>query len=610
MAKRILALLCALTLLLTLCLTGCNVRQTSVEYLIGVSLANLSEQWRLVLKSELEAEAAKYDNVRLVFSDAAGDSEKQEADIHRLLEYGIDLLIVSPTDVDQLKGAISQVYAQLPVIVLDRAVEGYDYSLFIGPDNQLIGQQAGQTVLSLLEGEESPRVLELMAQGYANQERSLTFAAAMEEAGVELTQLLVSAATRDSAEDALLAQPELLEGVGVIFAHNDYMAYGASLALETLGLEQIRVVGLDGFRGEDGGLELVKNGIIAATITCPTGGPEAIRSAMEILTDTSGVPKKVILRSHAINSENVTDYIDRLDQPLVEVTEPIRVGYVQIGEESGWREASTQSIKDAAREFGVELTLVEAENQSQQRQIELAMEFIRQDMDVIVISPVVEAGWEQVLAQAEAAGIPVLLADRKIDVPVDQYTAFIGADFIEQGRRCANWLIQNTQGDVKILEIQGTADATPTKERKLGFENRIGEEPRCAIVYSAFGDFDREGGRRVVEEYLESHEWDIDAIYCHNDDMALGAVEVLKEHGLRPGVDVLILSIDGTGQALEALRKGELNCVAECSPLLGPQLMKALTDLMSGKELPLRIITDEIVFTAETPAKEFKNRAY
>lgn len=608
--KRILAFLCCVGLVLSL--FGCNVRETSVEYLIGVSLANLSEQWRLVLKSELEEEAAKYDNVRLVFSDAAGDSEKQEADIHRLLEYGIDLLIVSPTDVDQLKVVISDVYAQLPVIVLDRAVEGYDYSLFIGPDNQLIGQQAGQTVLDLLEGETAPRVLELMAQGYASQERSVTFAHTMEEAGVQVTQLLLSAATRDSAEDALLADPQLLEGIDVIFAHNDYMAYGASLALEALDCSRIRVVGLDGFRGEDGGLELVKNGIISATITCPTGGQEAIQSALEILTNTSGVPKKIILRSHAIHHDNVDSYIQQLDRPLVEVTEPIRVGYVQIGEESGWREASTQSIRDAAREFGVDLHLEEAENQSYERQVELALDFIRQGMDVIVISPVVETGWEQVLEEASDAGIPVLLADRKIDLSVDQYTAFIGADFIEQGRRCANWLIQTTQGQeqVRILEIQGTPNASPTKDRKLGFETRIAEDDRCSIVWSAYGNYDQESGRRVLEEYLAGHDWDIDAIYCHNDDMALGAIQVLKEHGLEPGEDVLIMSIDGTSEALDALREGELNCVAECSPLLGPQLMKAVTDLMSGKELPLRIITDEIVFTDETPKKEFSNRVY
>lgn len=131
----------------------------------------------------------------------------------------------------------------------------------------------------------------------------------------------------------------------------------------------------------------------------------------------------------------------------------------------------------------------------------------------------------------------------------------------------------------------------------------LAEHPDYSIVYSAGGDFTREGGRLVVEQYLREHAWDIDVIYSHNDDMALGAVDALEAAGIQPGRDVKIISVDGTEEAVKALEEGRLNCVVECSPLLGPQLMKAVTDLMSGKELPLRIITDERVFTAQTPER-------
>lgn len=609
--NKIVALFSAGVLLLSL--SGCNTRETSVDYLIGVSLANLSEQWRLVLKQELESEAEKYENIRLVFSDAAGSTEKQKEDIRRLLEYGIDLLIVSPADVEQLNPVITDVYAQLPVIVLDRAVEGYDYSLFIGPDNQQIGRQAGEAVKSLLEAEgiSEPSVLELTTEGYASEERSETFAEVMEEASVQLTEISLRNPTRDSTEDLLLDDPDLLSGVHVIFAHNDYMAYGARLALDALGITDVYVVGLDGFDGRDGGLELVKQGLIDATVTCPTGGREAIQSAMEILTYTSGVPKQIILRSHTLTKDNVERYIEKQAQPVTQVTTPPRVGYVQIAEASSWRNANAQSIAQAARDFGVDLTMVQVEPEVE-KQVEQVRQFIAEKMDIIVISPVVETGWEEVLQEAKDAGIPILLSDRKVDVPIDLYTAFIGADFLEQGRRCASWLMQSTaeKEQVRVLEIQGTRGASPTRERKLGFEMKLGDDPRYEIVYSDYGDFDQDGGRRVIQTYLNEHEWDIDAIYCHNDDMAIGAIDVLKENGIEPGEDVLIMSIDGTSQALDALKKGEINCVAECNPLLGPQLMKAITDLMSNKELPLRIITDEVVFTSETPKKAFQNRKY
>lgn len=610
--SRALALLLALCLLAGL-LGGCAARQTEVQYLIGVSLANLSEQWRLVLKQELESEAEKYENIRLVFSDAAGSNQKQEEDIRRLLEYGIDLLIVSPADVDQLIPVISDVYAQLPVIVLDRAVEGYDYTLFIGPDNQQIGQQAGAAVLALLDEEQSHAgVLELMAEGYASQERSEAFAEVMDAASVKVFRRALGNPTRDGAQDALLDNPELLDGVHVVFAHNDYMAYGVHLALEQLGRRDVRVVGLDGFDGEEGGLRLVQKGLIDATVTCPTGGRDAIQSAMEILTNTSGVPKKIILRSHTLSSDTVDEYLAAQQQETVASATATRVGYVQIQEENnGWRNANMQSIHKAARDFGVDLTVAEVPPVLEEQIIRMR-EFIEQDMDVIVLTPGVESGWDEVLQEAKDAGIPVLLSDRKVDSSIELYTSFIGADFLEEGRRCARWLMQATQGrdKVRIMEIQGSQGSSPTWERKQGFESTIAENARYDIVYSTFGNFLTSGGRQVMEDYLREHDWDIDAIYCHNDSMALGVIEVLQEHGIVPGKDVLIMSIDGTSLGLEALKKGELNCVAECNPLLGPQLMKAIIDLAAGKELPLRIITDEAVFTAETPAKDFKNRQY
>lgn len=609
--KRFLAfLLCLMTL--TGCMSGENVRTTGIEYVIGVSLANLSEQWRLVLKNELETEAAKYDSVRLVILDAAGDSGKQAADVERLMGFGVDLLIISPDDVEALTPVISKVYAEIPVIVLDRVVEGYDYSLFIGPDNELIGRQAGETVLELLSesGVENGSVLEIKNYSYASESRSEDFIRTLSEAGVHTNSVFVNEATRDSAEDILLEKPELLEGIQVIFAHNDYMAYGAHLALEKLNISGIKIVGLDGFSGDNGGLNMVENGIIDATVTCPTGGSEAIRYAIDIINKESGIPKQIILRSHRIRPDNVLAFQNSNNTSEQEL-ETIRVGYAQIMEESNWRIASIESIRNAAKEFDIDLT-VEYNNQSKEEQMAQVREFIAQDMDVIVISPVVAEGWQELLEEAKAAQIPVLLVDRMVSVDEGLYDSFIGADYEEEGRRCARWLMEETmnQEQIKIMELRGTEGASPTLNRKAGFETAILEEERYEIVYSECADFNREAGKKVVQNYLTSNEWDIDAIFAHNDEMALGAIEVLKEYGIKPGVDVKIMSVDGTADALTALKKGEMNCVAECTPLLGPQIMKAITDLMQGKELPLRIIADESVFTEDTPEELFRNRKY
>lgn len=619
-----------LALLMAALFLGCAKSQQAlaeVEYLIGVSQANMREPWRLVLTREIQEEAKKYQNVRLIFTDATQDSKKQIADIERLLGYGIDLLIVSPTNAEELTPVVSQVYQDIPVIVLDRAVEGYDYSLFIGPDNQRIGRQAGQAVVRMAEawakekdmnGRTSMRVLEVFAESnsQATAERSAGFREEIAgSSNISVRTFPLKNQLRDTAEDALLADEEALSGVDVVFAHSDDIAVGVSRALHTLKKDgSIRIISIDGYSGENGGLELVKKGVISETVTCPTGGKEAVRYAIEILNHVQGVPKQVILRSHSIVKENVESY-ERMQQSLPrEITRPIRVGYAQVGTESSWRLANNASIQSAAHAFNIDLTVIDAD-QSQQRQVEAVRSFIKDRVDVIVISPVVNTGWDEVLREANEAGIPVLLSDRNIEVPdADMFRTFIGADFIEEGRRAMRWILNNVPADghrvMNIMELQGTVNATPTAERKQGFEMLLEKNPQYRIVHSESGDFTFDGGKQIVERYLNAHDWDIDIIFAHNDDMALGAIEALEAHGLRPGKDIKIVSVDGTRAALDAIVAGKLNCSVECSPLLGPQLMKAVTDLMAGKELPLRIITDEVVFTEENAKMALPGRTY
>lgn len=233
---------------------------------------------------------------------------------------------------------------------------------------------------------------------------------------------------------------------------------------------------------------------------------------------------------------------------------------------------------------------------------------------MIVLSPVVDSGWDEVLTEAREAGIPVLLSDRRIETEDDGlYLTYIGADFMEEGRRAMRWIAANVKpehGPVKIMELQGTLGASPTVERKRGFEEQMAGNPGYRIAYSESGDFTYEGGRRIIEDYIENYPWDIDVIYAHNDDMALGAVNALEEYGIHAGSDVVIVSVDGTKDAFQAMIDGKLNCAVECNPLLGPQLMKAVQDLMEGKELPLRIITEEKVYDQTDAREVMKERRY
>lgn len=584
-----------------------------VDYVIGVSQANMRETWRLALISEIEDAAAEYPNIRLIMTDATSDGEKQKKDVERLMQFDIDLLIISPGDAREMTDVIGQVYQKIPVIVMDRGVEGFDYTLFIGPDNELIGRQAGEGAAKRL-AEKGGTVFEVCGSenSISSAERSKGFDLVLSrEPGIVREQFRVEQESRDQAEDLFLELGQRLAGVDVVFAHNDYMASGVYEAVKKLGYSP-EIIGVDGFSGPNGGMDLVRQGKLSETITCPTGGKEAIRYAMDILNEVSGVPKQVILRSHNITIDNVDSEV-KWEQYKKKDRNTIQVGYSQVGTESAWRLANTESIKSAAREAGISLHFEDADQQ-QERQIEAIRTFIREEVDVIVLSPVVDSGWDKVLTEAREAGIPVLLSDRRIETEDDGlYLTYIGADFMEEGRRAMRWIAANVKpehGPVKIMELQGTLGASPTVERKRGFEEQMAGNPGYRIAYSESGDFTYEGGRRIIEDYIENYPWDIDVIYAHNDDMALGAVNALEEHGIHAGSDVVIVSVDGTKDAFQAMIDGKLNCAVECNPLLGPQLMKAVQDLMEGKELPLRIITEEKVYDQTDAREVMKERRY
>lgn len=587
-----------------------------IEYVIGVSQTNMREEWRVALIQELQEEAGKYEHIKIITTDATDTVEKQENDIDRLIEYGIDLLIVSPCDTAQMTAKVKAVYQSgIPVIVMDRSVEGFDYNLFIGPDNTLIGKRAGECVRDLLP-DNSGTVLELRAKAVSmqSQERSKGFESVIGEYGkIEKKMHILSREMKDQAYDAMTEIESEIKDIDVIFASNDSVALGVYEALKDMGLEQdIKIVGSDGYTGENEGVDLVQQRKIAATISCPTGGREAIQYAMMILKKESGVPKQVILRSHIITEENAEEYLASLNREWQDDGERITVGYSQIGQESAWRVANTNSIIEAAKEFNVELFFDDA-NQSQERQIAAMRRFIEQKVDVIVLSPVVESGWDEVMAEANAAGIPVVMSDRKIDTQEELATAYIGADFLEEGRRAMRWIRDNVKSQeeqLNIMELQGNESAAPTIERKAGFEEVLKQCPEYQITFSAHGNFTMEGGKQIVQQYLKEHDWDIDVIYSHNDDMALGAITALEEVGIKPGEDVKIISVDGTKEAFQALIDGKLNCSVECNPLLGQPLMKAIRDLVAGKEMPLRIITEEKVYDHTVEAEEIRNRAY
>jgi len=292
----------------------------------------------------------------------------------------------------------------------------------------------------------------------------------------------------------------------------------------------------------------------------------------------------------------------------------IVLGFSQVGAESEWRTANTESIKSAAKDAGIDLKFSDAQ-QKQENQIKAIRAFIAQKVDVIAFSPVVESGWDNVLKEAKAAKIPVVLTDRSVNSKdTSLYVTFMGSDFVEEGRKAGRWLVEkmkDSKGEVRIVELQGTVGSAPAIDRKKGFEEIIKADAKFKIVRSQTGDFTRAKGKEVMEAFLKAEGKNgINVLYAHNDDMAIGAIQAIEEAGLKPAKDITIISIDGVKGAFEAMMAGKLNVSVECSPLLGPQLMTAVKDILAGKPVPKRIVTEESIFPMETAAAEFPKRKY
>ena len=284
----------------------------------------------------------------------------------------------------------------------------------------------------------------------------------------------------------------------------------------------------------------------------------------------------------------------------------IKVGFAQIGSESDWRVANTASIKAEAAKRGIELVFTDAQ-QKQENQIKALRSFIQQKVDVIAFSPIVESGYEPVLREIKAAGIPVILTDRAVDVTDHSlYVTFIGSDFVEEGRRAATWFVKNTTGEVRVFELRGTPGSSPANDRKKGFEEVIADHSRIKIVKSQDGNFESAKGKEVTEALLRTDEGKtINALFAHNDNMAIGAIQAMTEAGLKPGVDIKVVSIDAVKAAFRAMIDGTLNCTVECNPLIGPQLFD-MVEAIARK----RIVIKEGVFEPANAVEDIKTRQY
>ncbi|MCA9872335.1 MAG: ABC transporter substrate-binding protein, partial [Anaerolineales bacterium] len=270
---------------------------------------------------------------------------------------------------------------------------------------------------------------------------------------------------------------------------------------------------------------------------------------------------------------------------------------------------NTASIKEAAESLGVELIFSDGQ-QKQENQIKAIRTFIAQQVDLIGVSPVVETGWDSVFQEAKEAGIPIILVDRRAAVDENLYTSYLGSDFTEEGRNAARVMVDLLDGEGKIVELVGTVGSAPAIDRYAGFREVIKEYPDLEIIASESGDFTRAKGEEVMGDFLQLYGDKIDAVYAHNDDMAIGAIKAIEAYGLKPGEDIKIVSIDAIRDAFQAMIDGKLNATIECNPLLGPQFFDLALKVANGESVPKWIPSEEKIYFPDDAAEVLPSRKY
>ena len=292
--------------------------------------------------------------------------------------------------------------------------------------------------------------------------------------------------------------------------------------------------------------------------------------------------------------------------PALAKKDTYKVGFAQTESNNPWRLAQTTSMQEEATARGWQLVYTDAAG-SAAKQVADVNSMIAQGVDLIFLARREEKPLIPAIMAAKAAGIPVILLDRNVDQSLaaagEDYVTFIGSDFIEEGKRVADWLVANAGGKSKIIQLEGTTGSSPANDRKKGFDDVIAANAGFTLLASQTGDFARDKGRQVAETLLQAHP-DADIIYAHNDEMAIGAISAIEAAGKVAGKDVMILSIDGGREIVQLIIDGKVAAVCECSPKFGPKAFDTAVAYANGEVIAAKLINPDRFYDASNAAAE------
>lgn len=564
-------------------LVSCSQGEPPVRFLIGVSQANLSEPWRISMTDEIQRQASLHPELRVIVADASDSLGKQIEDVETFEGLGVDLMIISPLESEALTPTVARVYQKMPVIVVNRSVANDDYTLFIGPDNARIGQEAGRFVAKTLQNS-GGEVLEILGRSASppTLERAEGFRREIAKNPlIRLQSPVLANWLRDAAEDSVADRLGVDGPAKVVFAHNDAMAYGAWLAAEKLGVaKKITFLGVDGLPGPRGGLELLRSGILDGTFLSPSGGREAVEFALSLLRHEGEQPKEVILGTKFLTRA------DLVTAPLVRRTaSPPAIAFLPSSGDDAWRRGLRESVEKSLGSGGWSLTVLSEADGS-----------VPSGFDAVVVDAADQGPRDRqrrqaVEALARAHGQPLFRVGPQPPQGDDSgWVLALGPDPTKEGLRVARWFVE--KGVHRVLEVTGSRQEAGTEERSEGLAHGLAERGGIQVEERLETDGSRQGARdavaRVVAEGLA-----FDAVFAHSDELALGAADALGPRGS----DRVIVALGGGTEALRALKEGTLKAVIRSPNDLGPLLRGDLVRYWENPGVSRRLVTSHDVIT-------------
>ncbi|GMQ61832.1 substrate-binding domain-containing protein [Vallitalea maricola] len=572
-------------------LTSKSSKDPQIDYLIGMSHPNLSEEWQILVNEQMKNEAEKIDNLSVIFTNAGSSTYKQVKDINMLMDYGIDLLIITVNDANVLGPLLSEINKKIPVIVLDRDVSNYDFTLYIGPDYYSLGKKAGERVVSLL-GKNGGKVIEVRGpiEEPSVVELSHGFDYIINQhPNINILTSISSEWLTSQTEERMNKLLKKIYDFDIVFAHNNAMALGAYYASKTQDLD-IKLIGVSGLMSNKY-RSYLEEGILDTTFLCPIGGKEAIDYAIDILNGENDIPRKIILNTIPITKENMTGIES---EPIKR--ESIKLGYIDsytsdsFNLETTYTAFEKESIELLYRNINSNLSI----KQQHVEQLEAIKNLIDNDVDMIAISPVVSSGWDEVLTIANKKNIPIILLNNMVNSKENLWTTYVGSDYYDQGKLAASYLVNNVynmKNDIVIAEIRGHSKSASTIQRTEGFNQVINGYSRINVKYRVDTDLSFEEAYKQMTRILDDDK--VNVVFTHEEDISYGALKAIKDYGLTIGKDIIMVTTCNSVDT--SMNNRDISCLVQSYPVTQSQLIKVVRDYMNGISPKKVINKDKLV---------------